>query len=52
MSRIGKAVGQYLALRRSLGFELHETERLLRQFVIFADREHARFICVRPLERR
>lgn len=46
MSRIGKAVDQYLALRRSLGFELRETERLLRRFVIFADRERARFITI------
>jgi integrase/recombinase XerD len=46
MSRIGKAVDQYLALRRSLGFELRETERLLRRFVIFADREGVRFITI------
>lgn len=46
MSRIGKAVDQYLALRRSLGFELCETERLLRRFVTFADHEGARFITI------
>lgn len=46
MSRIGNAVDQYLALRRSLGFELRETARLLRRFVIFANREGARFITI------
>jgi integrase/recombinase XerD len=44
MSRIGTAVDKYLALRRSLGFELKRTECLLRHFVRFADHERARFI--------
>jgi integrase len=44
MSRIGTAVDEYLALRRSLGFELKRAEWVLRHFVRFADRERARFI--------
>ncbi len=46
MTRIAKAVDEYLALRRSLGFELHETERLLRCFARFAEHERARFITI------
>jgi site-specific recombinase XerD len=46
MSRIGKAVDEYLAVRRSLGFELKRTEWLLRHFVRFADYERARFITI------
>lgn len=46
MSRIGKAVDEYLALRRHLGFELHRTEWLLRRFVKFADHEGERFITI------
>jgi integrase/recombinase XerD len=46
MSRIGTAVDEYLALRRSLGFELKRTEWLLRHFVRFADDERARFITI------
>jgi integrase/recombinase XerD len=46
MSRFSKAVDGYLALRRSLGFELRETERLLRNFVTFAERERARFVTI------
>lgn len=46
MSRIGTAVDEYLALRRSLGFELKRTEWLLRHFVRFAEHERARFITI------
>lgn len=46
MSRIGTAVDEYLALRRSLGFELKRTEWLLRHFVRFAVHERARFITI------
>ncbi len=46
MSRIGTAVDEYLALRRSLGFELKRAEWLLRRFVRFAEHERARFITI------
>jgi site-specific recombinase XerD len=35
---------QYLALRRSLGFDLREAEAVLRRFVAFAEREGAAYI--------
>lgn len=37
MSGLGSAVDDYLSVRRALGFTLVDTERLLRQFVCFAD---------------
>jgi hypothetical protein len=44
MSELGQAIDQYLALRRSLGFELREPETVLRRFVAFAEREGAVYI--------
>lgn len=44
MSRLRRAVGEYLALRRALGFELHRTEWALRRFVDFAEQEGARWV--------
>lgn len=42
MSRLGRKLDEYLALRRALGFELRRTEWALRRFVGFAEREGAR----------
>ena len=44
MSHLQAAVEQYLALRRSLGFELREAEATLNAFVAFAQAEGASFI--------
>ena len=44
MSELRQAIDQYLALRRSLGFELREPENVLRRFVAFAEREGAAYI--------
>ncbi len=44
MSELRQAINQYLALRRSLGFELREPETVLRRFVSFAEREGAAYI--------
>jgi integrase/recombinase XerD len=41
MSGLGRALDDYLAIRRALGFELRRTEWALRRFVDFADREGA-----------
>jgi integrase len=41
MSELGVAVEEYLAIRRSLGFKLAQAERLLRDFVAFAEAEGA-----------
>ena len=39
MSALRQALADYLAVRRALGFKLHESERLLTQFVAFLE-EH------------
>ena len=44
MSELRQAIRQYLALRRSLGFELREAETVLHRFVSFAEREGAAYI--------
>jgi hypothetical protein len=44
MSRLGRALDEYLSLRRALGFELRRTEWALRRFVDFAEREGARWV--------
>lgn len=44
MSSLRNALGEYLALRRSLGFELRLAGRLLERFVDFADKQDAEFI--------
>jgi integrase/recombinase XerD len=41
MSGLERALDEYLALRRALGFELRRTEWALRRFVDFAEREGA-----------
>jgi integrase/recombinase XerD len=38
MSKLSLALDEYLAVRRALGYKLHAQERILRQFVEFADR--------------
>jgi hypothetical protein len=37
MSKLGKAMADYLALRRALGFKLGRTETRLRQFLAFME---------------
>ena len=37
MSALRQALADYLAVRRSLGFKLHDSERLLNQFVAFLE---------------
>lgn len=44
MNGLTKALGEYLALRRALGFELRRTAQALPQFVRFVDHEGATFI--------
>ena len=44
MSPLRNALEEYLALRRSLGFRLRLSGRLLERFVEFADRQGAEFI--------
>ncbi|MEK7373593.1 MAG: hypothetical protein AABZ85_00975 [Thermodesulfobacteriota bacterium] len=41
MSPLRKALQDYLALRRSLGFKLHKSEGTLRHFVDFMERKRA-----------
>lgn len=44
MSPLRAALEEYLALRRSLGFELRLTGRLLQRFVAFAENRGAEYI--------
>jgi integrase len=44
MSELRQAIDQYLTLRRSLGFELRESEAVLRRFASFAERTGATYI--------
>ncbi len=44
MSGLGEALGQYLATRRGLGYELRNSERLLRSFVGFMQQHEAHYI--------
>ncbi len=41
MTTLRSALHEYLALRRSLGFQLRETGRLLRKFVTFMEQQRA-----------
>jgi hypothetical protein len=41
MTPLSVLLKQYIAMRRSLGFEMSFTERVLRKFAEFADRERA-----------
>jgi integrase/recombinase XerD len=38
MSRLRTVLREYLAVRRALGYKLHKAERMLEQFVLFAER--------------
>lgn len=44
MSEIQKALEEYLAVRRALGFKLRDEGTILPKFVLFAEREGASFI--------
>jgi len=44
MSALAKELERYLAIRRSLGFALGTSERVLRRFVAFADTRKARHV--------
>lgn len=44
MSALSKELDGYLTIRRSLGFDLGTTERILRMFITFAEREDAAYI--------
>jgi integrase len=44
MSKLGKALEEYLAVRRALGVDLRCSGRLLQRFVIFMDQSGAPFI--------
>ncbi len=46
MSALAKELDRYLAIRRSLGFALGTSERVLRRFVAFADVRRSRHITV------
>ena len=47
MTTLRSAVHAYLALRRSLGFHLHDAGRLLRQFVAFMEEHEASTLTTR-----
>jgi integrase/recombinase XerD len=44
MSSLSKELDRYLTIRRSLGYDLGTTERNLRKFIGFAQRENAEYI--------
>ena len=44
MSAMSKELDRYLAVRRSLGFDLRTDERVLRRFVAFAEEQRADYI--------
>jgi len=44
MTKLRKALKEYLAIRRALGFKLRLTGRLLHRFVEFAEKKKASFI--------
>ena len=46
MSDLRKAMEEYLALRRSLGFKLLNAEGVLRSFVVFAEKEAASHVSI------
>ncbi len=46
MSELRDAMGQYLATRRSLGFQLRQVEATLRNFVAFTEEQCAAYITV------
>lgn len=44
MSILSKELEHYLTIRRSLGYTLSTQERILRKFIVFAEREHTEHI--------
>lgn len=46
MSQLRDALGEYLVVRRSLGFHLNSQARILRGFVAFAERQDAAYITI------
>jgi len=44
MSTVSKELDRYLSIRRSLGYGLGTTERILRRFIAFAEREAAEYL--------
>ena len=44
MSILSKELDRYLTIRRSLGYDLGTTERILRRFITFAEQEDAEYI--------
>ncbi len=44
MSTLSKELDRYLTIRRSLGYDLGTTERILRRFITFAEQEDAEYI--------
>jgi integrase/recombinase XerD len=44
MSTLSKELDRYLSIRRSLGYDLGTSERILRKFILFADHENAEYI--------
>ena len=49
MSALSKELDRYLTIRRSLGYDLGTTERILRRFITFAEQEDAEYISTRSL---
>jgi integrase len=47
MKALRQAVGDYLALRRSLGFKLTYHERCLREFISFVKKNRSRYLSIR-----
>jgi integrase/recombinase XerD len=46
MNTLRKAVHDYIEMRRSLGFKLHDAERGLRKFISFLERHRAAHITI------
>jgi integrase/recombinase XerD len=44
MSTLSRELDRYLTIRRSLGYDLGTSERILRKFILFADQENAEYI--------
>ena len=44
MNSLSTELDRYLSVRRSLGYDLKTAERVLRRFIAFADKEHAKHI--------
>ena len=44
MSTLSKELDAYLTIRRSLGYDLGTTERILRRFIVFAEQEATEYI--------